>query len=575
MKLLPQSTAGVILFGPFVAISDGVTPVTNVAVPTALNVWKNGVNSTVNISTGAGHSWTHRADGFYELGLAGGDVGTCGILKIEMTAAATYCAVWDDYMVVPAAVYNALTGVANAVLPANALSWNGTLISEANPLANLVNADTPISGVKTQTDKIQFTSARLVVSGATTPPTAGTYALATNGVFYQIGGACLIGYGGGVWALVNGMAAWAGPSTLNQPAGTYTAGIGAEGNATVAALYTVAADSSQFLPANMAALAIDSAGHVTANNDLSALATAANQITLLNAVNAITNVTARSAPKVPAILLRPAAGYVDYPIDLYLYDGKGNLEDADGQAVTIAARAADGASLAGALVSATMTRHAAGWYRGTYHVTSADAQAAVYFDFAWTVSAAPMRDGGVASVQDIEVMATIAAAAASAASADGKLTAARLALMDGSAQADNIPTPPTVEQIAAGITIPTPPTPAAIADELERAGGPLATAAAGVAALSGGSGGVRDFFRMSDITTGARTAGVGVWIATDAAGADVIAGPMTTDASGLVWFELDPTADGETYWVHAQLGGRNFNGYPRAFTVGAEGFAWV
>lgn len=69
------------------------------------------------------------------------------------------------------------------------------------------------------------------------------------------------------------------------------------------------------------------------------LATAANQTTLLNAVNAITTSTARSAPRVPVFMPRPASGSAVYLVEIYLYDLKGNLEDADSSAVTMSASA--------------------------------------------------------------------------------------------------------------------------------------------------------------------------------------------------------------------------------------------
>ncbi len=126
--VLKQSTAAVVVLGPFVGPADGVTPVTNVATPTALRVWKNGVGSTVDISAGAGHSWIHRADGFYELGLAAGDVDTAGELVIEMSSAAAYLPVWLRATVLPAAVYDAIVSGTDK-LQADAVELAGQAVS--------------------------------------------------------------------------------------------------------------------------------------------------------------------------------------------------------------------------------------------------------------------------------------------------------------------------------------------------------------------------------------------------------------------------------------------------------------
>jgi hypothetical protein len=141
----------------------------------------------------------------------------------------------------------------------------------------------------------------------------------------------------------------------------------------------------------------------------SGYATSANQTTILSAVNGITTNTARSAPRIPDFMARPAAGSVAYTGDLYLYTLQGQLEDADANTVTVHARNAAGGSLDGGLASTTMTRVSVGFYRLTYTVASTDAAQAVYFDFSWTVAAAPMKDGAASEVQDAENYAFLTA----------------------------------------------------------------------------------------------------------------------------------------------------------------------
>lgn len=55
--------------------------------------------------------------------------------------------------------------------------------------------------------------------------------------------------------------------------------------------------------------------------------------------------------------------------------------------------------------------------------------------------------------------------------------------------------------------------------------------------------------------------GAEVWISTDEAGSNVVAGTLSTDALGRVTFMLDAG----TYWKHVQLAGYNFTA--KAFTV--------
>ena len=57
-------------------------------------------------------------------------------------------------------------------------------------------------------------------------------------------------------------------------------------------------------------------------------------------------------------------------------------------------------------------------------------------------------------------------------------------------------------------------------------------------------------------------AGVDVWVSTDAAGTNVVAGTLVTDAFGKATFSLDPGP----YYLYAQKAGVNFTN-PTSFTV--------
>jgi hypothetical protein len=141
---------------------------------------------------------------------------------------------------------------------------------------------------------------------------------------------------------------------------------------------------------------------------LSSRGSSANQTTIINAVNAITTNTARSAPRVPAWIIRPASGTTSVVADLYLYNLQGALEDADANTVTVHCRAADGTSYDSRLASTTMTRISAGKYRLTYTATNTDTAEEIYFDFTWAVGSVSMADGAAATEADAEVIATLA-----------------------------------------------------------------------------------------------------------------------------------------------------------------------
>ncbi len=125
MKLLKQSTAKVISFGPFVGPSDGVTLVTSLVsaidhASTGILLSKNGGALTIRHASVTAS--TYDAYGNYLVTLDATDTNTLGILRVQFAAAASCVPVWDDFLVVTATVYNSLvatgdlaTGVAASV----------------------------------------------------------------------------------------------------------------------------------------------------------------------------------------------------------------------------------------------------------------------------------------------------------------------------------------------------------------------------------------------------------------------------------------------------------------------------
>ena len=140
------------------------------------------------------------------------------------------------------------------------------------------------------------------------------------------------------------------------------------------------------------------------------LATSASQVSILNAVNAITTQIALSRPIVPATLIIPPAASTDYELDLNLYDSDGVPVNADGNVVTIHARDGSGNSLDDHLASTSMTHVATGRYKVVYTVQSTDVNGGeVIYDFTWAVSSVNLYDAAATTTQDASSVLDIAA----------------------------------------------------------------------------------------------------------------------------------------------------------------------
>jgi len=111
-KWLKQSTAVDVKIGPFIDDTDGKTAETALTTAyTSVYVFKNGSTSVNKNETTA---IAHDVIGFYLVKLNATDTNTLGILKIA-THVAGHLSVWDDFMVVPANVYDSLVGGSDAL----------------------------------------------------------------------------------------------------------------------------------------------------------------------------------------------------------------------------------------------------------------------------------------------------------------------------------------------------------------------------------------------------------------------------------------------------------------------------
>ena len=107
---LKQSTAVTVKMGPFVDETDGVTAETGLTIAQAdIRLTKNGGNfAQTNNAAGA----THDEDGYYDVPLNTTDTNTLGTLRVAVSESGAL-PVWQDFMVVPANVWDSMFGADN------------------------------------------------------------------------------------------------------------------------------------------------------------------------------------------------------------------------------------------------------------------------------------------------------------------------------------------------------------------------------------------------------------------------------------------------------------------------------
>jgi hypothetical protein len=119
-QLLRQSTTVTVQAGPFVDKADGVTEKT--ALSPALELSKAGAAFAARNS---GTAVTHDQNGWYRVELNATDTNTAGPLVVKSDDAAAHLAVWHEFMVVPAAVYDSLVAGTDK-LQVDVAEWLGT-----------------------------------------------------------------------------------------------------------------------------------------------------------------------------------------------------------------------------------------------------------------------------------------------------------------------------------------------------------------------------------------------------------------------------------------------------------------
>ena len=154
-RWLKQSTSVDVPIGPFLDSTDGITA------ETALTITQPDIRLKKNggawAQKNAAQTLSHEENGFYEVTLDATDTGTLGLLRLAVFETGA-CPVWEDFIVLPANVYESLV--------------TGTEWLETTTLRN----DFVISGAtltvrKTDGSTTQFT--KTITSDAAAEPITG------------------------------------------------------------------------------------------------------------------------------------------------------------------------------------------------------------------------------------------------------------------------------------------------------------------------------------------------------------------------------------------------------------------
>jgi len=172
---LKQSTQVVVSFGPFLDKTDGVTLETGLVsaidhATTGAMLSKNG--GALTIRSQAVTASTYDARGDYRVTLSTTDTNTLGTLRMVFEEAATTLPVWQDFMVVPANVWDSLFGA--DALQVDVAQWLGT--AAATPtVAGVPEVDvTHVAGATTNVAALATNVDAILTDTADMQPKLGT-----------------------------------------------------------------------------------------------------------------------------------------------------------------------------------------------------------------------------------------------------------------------------------------------------------------------------------------------------------------------------------------------------------------
>ena len=145
---IKQSTASTIKLGPFLDDTDGKTPKTALTISQAdIRLSKNGgAFAQSNNTAGA----THNENGYYSVPLDATDTNTLGTFRVAVLKTGAL-AVWQDFMVVPANVWDSMFG-------SSALNVNVSTMSSAAVDSIL---DDPVEGSFTMRQLLRLMASAL------------------------------------------------------------------------------------------------------------------------------------------------------------------------------------------------------------------------------------------------------------------------------------------------------------------------------------------------------------------------------------------------------------------------------
>lgn len=126
---LKVATAATVVAGPFRAIADGYTACVSLTTQAGRYI-VNGTGAAFTAST-----WTHDANGSYLVGLSTTHTGTVGRLRLTFTDAATYYPVTEDFVVLPALIYDSFVGGTDTLQTDIAQCGGATVAAGAIPNA--------------------------------------------------------------------------------------------------------------------------------------------------------------------------------------------------------------------------------------------------------------------------------------------------------------------------------------------------------------------------------------------------------------------------------------------------------
>jgi hypothetical protein len=145
---IKQSTAATVKLGPFLDDTDGKTAKTGLTISQAdIRLSKNGgAFAQSNNTAGA----THNENGYYDVPLNATDANTLGTLRVAVSKSGAL-PVWQDYMVVPANVWDSMFG--GAVLNVNVSTMSSAAVDSI--------LDDPVEGSYTMRQLLRLMAAAL------------------------------------------------------------------------------------------------------------------------------------------------------------------------------------------------------------------------------------------------------------------------------------------------------------------------------------------------------------------------------------------------------------------------------